>query len=419
MRLNWNAKHVKAASVTVASLALVSVMAVCAVVIPDYNGRGTESVKAGMDLSSGVTSLMANIDGEVVTALDEITRDEVEKETVVASKEKASTVKTAKKAYNGAYLNKFMVNLDSTYLNVRAKASKNAEVVGKLYVGSGGKVLKMGKKWTQISSGNVKGYVSTKYLLFDEAAEKKAKEVGTVIVTINADSLRVRKEPTTQSGIYGTVANGEKYTGLGEKNGFIEISFEGKDGYISKEFVTTKLTVGKAISIEEELEAIRLEQERIAKEAEEAERKAREEAEAIAKAAAQSKFVETVQGSAYNISEEDAYLIACVVSAEAGYESYEGQLAVANIVLNRLASGRYGSSVREILYASGQFTVVSTPKFQNLMANGPMQTSIAATKAAVSGTNNIPGFTSYCASWAADYSRYNEYTIVGNQTFYR
>lgn len=329
------------------------------------------------------------------------------------------TAKKKKEVYNGPYAGKFMVNLDSEYLNIRKAADKNSEIIGKLYVGSGGDVVKRGKKWTKISSGSVKGYVSSEYLLFDKDAEKKANECGTLEVTITADSLRVRKEPNTESEVLGLVANGETYVGLRETEGWISISFENQAGYISSDYVSTKLTVGKAISIEEELEAIRLEQDRLAAEKAEAERKAREEAEAIARAAAASKLVETVQESPYNVSEEEAYMLACVVASEAGYECYEGQLAVANIVLNRLKSGRYGATMKDVLYASGQFTVVNTERFANMMAAGPYDISLKATKDALSGTNNVPGFTSFCATWAASYDSYNEYTIIGNQVYHR
>ncbi len=414
MKTIWNMKHKKTIAAVSTAMAC-ALLGICAVVLPD--NKKTEA-------DTAIASIEAENTESAAAEVEEVSNDIVKKaveETTTAKKveEKATEETTTKKEYNGAYKNKFMVNLNSEYLNIRAKADANAEVIGKLYVGAGGDVLKKGKNWTKISSGTVKGYVSTEYLLFDEDAEKKAKECGTLVVTITADSLRVRKEPSTEAGIYGTVANGETYTGLGKKNGFIAISFEGNDGYISADYVTTELTINKAVSIEEEQEAIRQEQERLEQERLENERKAQEEADAIAKATAESKFVETVKGSAYNVSEEDAYLLACVVAAESGYECYEGQLAVANIVLNRLKSGVFGSTMKDVLYASGQFTVVSSQRFADVRTNGPNETSIKAAKDALSGTNNVPGFTSFCASWAANYSRYTEYTIVGNQVFYR
>lgn len=337
---------------------------------------------------------------------------------VVMKQEEPTTEKETKPAYDGPFAGKFVVNISNDYLNVRAKNSADAEVVGKLYVGAGGKVLKKGKNWTKIKSGSVTGFVSTEYLVFDKEAEKKANEVGTLNVTITADTLRVRKEPGTDSSVEGVVGKGETFVGKIENEEWIAITFEGEIGYISAEFATTELTIGKAISIEEELEAIRLEQERIAAEKAEAERLEKERQKAMEQAVANSSIVETVQGAKYNISEEEAYMIACVITAEAGYECYEGQLAVANIILNRYASGRYGS-VKDVLYAPGQFTVVHTNRYANAVANGPFESSIRATKEAIAGKNNVPGFTSFAALWGANYSLYTEYTIIGNQVYYR
>ena len=400
-------KHKKAIATISTILAGGAILAICAVVKPDEkSGNAVDKLQTAETQCTEVSTEVVEEVEEVSATVEEVTGEIVKK--------------ADKKKYTGPFAGKFVVNINGDYLNVRAQAKADAEIIGKLYVGSGGKVLKKGKKWTRISSGSVKGYVSTEYLVFDKAAEKKAKEVGTTVVTINADSLRVRKQPGTDAGVYGTVAKGEKFVGMGnEKNGWVAINYEGKEGYVSAEYVSSELTIGKAVSIEEEQAAIRAEQERIAAEKAEEERREKERAEALAQAVANSKLVETVQGSGYNVTEEEAYLIACVVSTEAGYECYEGQLAVANIILNRLASGRFGTTVKDVLYARGQFTVVNTDRFARVMAQGPNATSLAATKAALSGTNNIPGFTSYCASWAANYGRYTEYTIVGNQTFYR
>ncbi|RFT60769.1 SH3 domain-containing protein, partial [Bacillus clarus] len=64
-------------------------------------------------------------------------------------------------------------------------------------------------------------------------------EVGKV----NATSLRVRSEANTSSSILGSLKNGEKVTILGKANGWAKISYKGKEGYVSLEFV--KLEAGK------------------------------------------------------------------------------------------------------------------------------------------------------------------------------
>lgn len=350
--------------------------------------------------------------------VDEVADVEEVSHEVVMKQEETTTEKVTEPVYDGEFAGKFVVTITSDYLNVRANNNTDSEVVGKLYVGAGGKVLKKGKNWTKIKSGSVTGWVSTEYLVFDEEAEKKANEVGTLNVTITADTLRVREEAGTDASVAGVVGKGQTFVGKFVNDEWIAITFEGETGYISAEFATTELTVGKAISIEEEMEAIRLEQERIAAEKAEEERKEQERQQAFEQAVANSSIVETVQGAKYNLTEEEAYMIACVITSEAGYECYEGQLAVANIILNRYASGRY-ASIKDVLYAPGQFTVVNTSRYANTVANGPFESSIKATQEAIAGKNNVPGFTSFAALWGANYSAYTEYTIIGNQVYYR
>ena len=43
--------------------------------------------------------------------------------------------------------------------------------------------------WTKLRSGDLVGWASDEYLLFDEAAESMADEVGNLIVTIETDAL--------------------------------------------------------------------------------------------------------------------------------------------------------------------------------------------------------------------------------------
>ena len=52
------------------------------------------------------------------------------------------------------------------------------------------------------------------------------------------------------------------------------------------------------------------------------------------------------------------------------------------------------------------------------MDNGPLPVAVQATKDAISGINNVPNYLYFSALYAANFSRYNEYTIIGAQVFY-
>lgn len=323
-------------------------------------------------------------------------------QTPVAEDEKEETTEQSTEAVEEApspYENKFMVNVNE-YLNIRSAADENAQIVGKLYAGAGGDIVERGEAWTLITSGNVKGYVSNDYILTGADAENKINEVGTPTATITGDNVRVREMPDANSKIYGLADVNDEYVCSNILEGWLEIQYDGGAAYISSEFATVEMKIKKAISIEEE-------NARILAEAKEKEKTVQEE-----------RFEETVQTEAYDVSYDDAYLLACLVHAEAGSEPYEGKLATANVVLNRLKSGRYGNTISDVINAPGQFSVVRLGTFAAALSSGPNSQSIQAANEALSGVNNVPSYGSFCSLSHANYGAYNSYIVIGNQVYY-
>ena len=62
----------------------------------------------------------------------------------------------------------------------------------------------------------------------------------------------------------------------------------------------------------------------------------------------------------YLLPDEDIYMLACFVWAEAGQESLEVQQAVAEVVLNRLMSPEYPNTVRDVIYQTEFYRSVKT-----------------------------------------------------------
>lgn len=60
-----------------------------------------------------------------------------------------------------------------------------------------------------------------------------------------------------------------------------------------------------------------------------------------------------------SVSNEEIYLLACIIDWEAAYEPYEGKLAVANVVLNRVRSSNYPNSITGVIYQKSQFSGAS------------------------------------------------------------
>lgn len=117
-------------------------------------------------------------------------------------------------------LSKLGVSNVDKYLNVRKKPGESAKIVGKLSKNAGCNILSSKSGWCKIESGNIRGYVKSKYLLTGEKAQKKAYEVATLKAIVKTSTLNVRYLPSTESKIYDQISVDDDYTV--EKKGFIE-----------------------------------------------------------------------------------------------------------------------------------------------------------------------------------------------------
>lgn len=294
------------------------------------------------------------------------------------------------------------------YMNIRSEANAESAAVGKLYKGGMAELVEQGAEWSLITSGSVTGYVKNEYLAFGADAKALAEQDCKTVATIQAESLRIRKEAGDQAGVITLAGQGEKYTVLEDGAEWVKIEYEsGKSGYVAKAYVTVELDLGKAISAEEEAEAIRKAEEKKAKE--EAEKKA-----AIAKA----KKTETVQGAAVEASVDETILLAAVVQMEAGGQSYEGKLAVASVVMNRVNSSRYPNTITSVIYQKGQFPGAHNGILNKILAKGPRQDCIQVAVDALAGKNNASGYLGFCSTSSSKYLKYDNYSIIGSHYFY-
>lgn len=297
------------------------------------------------------------------------------------------------------------------YLNIRLAPSTDSEIVGKLYVGTKAEILGEEGDWYQICSGSVEGYVYKPYTVTGEEAEILAAENGYIVCKVLTGGLRVRENPGTDADVLDIVGEGDKFDIVDLVDGWVAVEYEGEVAYLSSDFVSVDYVLGEAISIEEEQAAIQAAME-------EAARQEQARQEAAASAVANSKVMQTVQRDSVAASDEDIYLLACLVHMEAGWEPYEGQLAVANVVLNRLRAG-YGSSISDVIYAKGQFSGANSGALASVLASGPNQSCMTAAVEAFSGVNNIGDYRNFISARYASTSSYSEYTLIGNHCFYK
>ncbi len=160
------------------------------------------------------------------------------------------------------------------YVNIRNTPGTDGEIVGKLYDDSVGTLIEEAADgWYRVKSGSVEGYVKAEYFKTGDEAKRIADEVGNKIAVVNTQTLKVRTDASLDASVLGLIPMGEELTVLEEKNGFVKVSIEEGDGWVSKDYVDVEIEYVTAESIEEE--RARLEEEE----------QAREEARKAAKAA--------------------------------------------------------------------------------------------------------------------------------------
>ena len=98
----------------------------------------------------------------------------------------------------------------------------------------------------------------------------------------------------------------------------------------------------------------------------------------------------TTDTSASTASSSDRELLAGLIYCEAGNQSWDGKVAVGAVVLNRVASSSFASTIKGVIYESGQFSPAGSGWLDSVIANGSIPSSCYdAADAALAGENPI------------------------------
>lgn len=111
-------------------------------------------------------------------------------------------------------------------------------------------------------------------------------------------------------------------------------------------------------------------------------------------------------------------LLSRLIESEAKGESYQGKVAVGQVVMNRIASGQFPNDLHSVVYQQGQFVPASTGAINRPSTNDSVQ---AANEAISIGGNPNGALYFYNAQTAS--SRWLDtretVSIIGNHTFKR
>ena len=120
--------------------------------------------------------------------------------------------------------------------------------------------------------------------------------------------------------------------------------------------------------------------------------------------------------SSSSVISADHRLLAKLVYAEARGETYKGQVAVAAVVLNRVASAAFPNTISGVIYQSGAFSCVSNGSINQ----APDSTAIRAARDALNGWDPTGGCLYYYNPRATD-DRWirtrTVKTVIGNHSF--
>lgn len=151
----------------------------------------------------------------------------------------------------------------TNYVNVRAEANTESEVLGKLYDNSAATVLETTENgWYKITSGSVTGYVKCEYVVVGD--EELARAVSTRYATVTTMTLNVRMEPTTESKILTMLPEGDDFVVVDESmymDGWVLVTTSEGEGYVSTDYVELWTEFVTAESKEEEEARLKKEEE--------------------------------------------------------------------------------------------------------------------------------------------------------------
>ena len=258
------------------------------------------------------------------------------------------------------------------YVNVRTEPDKNSARAGKMEVGDVGLVLSVTDDWVHMVSGELEGYIKKDLCFLGDDAKERAEEVCDTVATSTTKGLRIRKGPSQNDGIIRTVEKGTKLTVANpdkvetdyDEDEWVPVRSGNGIGFVAKEYVTISWDIGVGMTVEEE--------EAIQREKEEAARK----------------------GKA-STNTDDLILLAALIEGEGNGQPYEGKVAIANVVLNRVNSGGYPSSIYNVIYQPGQFGPALSGKVAQIVLKGPSSSNKDAAAAALGGLNYIGGCTHF------------------------
>lgn len=167
----------------------------------------------------------------------------------------ARIITTVEQDQRSPYAKKGIAVADD-YLKIHTEPNGDAEVVGKLYSGSGCEIEEVKDGWAHITSGDCDGYVEAKYLLTGTDAEAYAEEhkVSELVAKSQSEQMYMYEEPSADAKIVTTVLWDQELTVLGASDDgqWVQVKVGDNTGYIPADSVVLDVKYEEAVSVDEE-----------------------------------------------------------------------------------------------------------------------------------------------------------------------
>ncbi len=161
------------------------------------------------------------------------------------------TILTLESSAAKDYSNLGIAKVDN-HLNIRKEAGEDEKIIGKLPKDAGCTILDINKDgWAKIKSGKVTGYVMSSFLVTGDEAVSLAKNVGSLVATVNTTTLNVRTEASLLASVITSVPIDEELEVIDVTADWVEIEIDSDKGYVARQYVNLAYDLKKAVYVEE------------------------------------------------------------------------------------------------------------------------------------------------------------------------
>jgi uncharacterized protein YgiM (DUF1202 family) len=259
--------------------------------------------------------------------------------------------------------------ISATRLNLRSEPSTDAEVITQLKFGD--KVVCEGEndEWMKVRYNDTLGYLKADY-----TSKSMVFKPVTETVFVKSNTLNLRSEPSTESQIVAKLSKNSLLARIGIGDQWSKVvTSAGIKGYVSSEYLSTLPIVPETIRYS------------------------------------------TANYS--NIDQSEFDLLTRIVALESSSRyGYNGYLASASAILNRVESQRFSSSISSVVSQINQFSTFLSPRTPTDSVN--LRNAIAD---ALAGKRNLPSYVMYFIEYGAykgnvenggSFSRLVPYTVA-------